>query len=306
MPSPPAATLIDAVLGLVLGSAGQEAGNRFSIEGLTFSPGKDGAHELAIRKLEATALRLASGPHVLEVGQLVLGQLVAQVRIEGGKPRLSALEAASAEISGLKIDGPIAGDDTARLAAGAWSLGPLTTADGTIHAKIVDAHLLFDADVTVPIRQGQVHFKDTSVEHVGPDSRLGVSRLGLYVDAPNGRSYLYQFASAPVLGVEYEKRGAFLGPWVTDRGSLQLQPFGEGLLRGIGGREAPRFTAQARLLFERTAVMNAGAAQLGCDELTGNLSLRLTVDGARVRFALHPANMKLSGLRLHLSAPQGA
>ena len=88
----------------------------------------------------------------------------------------------------------------------------------------------------MPIRQGQVDFKDATVEHVGPDSRMGVSRLGLYVDAPNGRSYLYQFPSAPVAGVEYERRGALLGPFVTDRGNLRLQEFGEWLLRKPGGQ----------------------------------------------------------------------
>src|SRR4051812_3101593 len=37
---------------------------------------------------------------------------------------------------------------------GAWSLGPLAAADGAVRAKIIDAHLMFDADVTVPIRPG--------------------------------------------------------------------------------------------------------------------------------------------------------
>lgn len=145
-------------------------------------------------------------------------------------------------------------------AAGSWSLGPLAAADGTIRAEIVDAQLLFDADVTVPIRAGEVDLGDATVEHVGPDSRIGVSRLGLYVDAPNGRSYLLQFASAPVDGVEYERRGALLGPWVTDRGKLRLQPFGEWLLRQSGGAPAMTLTEQSRRLFARTAV--SGEVQL--------------------------------------------
>ena len=135
-----------------------------------------------------------------------------------------------------------------------WLLAPLATADGTIRSKIIDAHLMFDADVTVPIRHGRIDFDDATVEHVGPDSRMGVSRLGLYVDAPNGRSYLYQFPATPLEGVEFEHRGALLGPWVSDRGKLHLQAFAEAMLRQAPGGHGPGFTEQARLLLDRTSV----------------------------------------------------
>jgi hypothetical protein len=173
--------------------------------------------------------------------------------------RIDKLEASSVRVH-LTPNLP-AGTARNQSAAGPWSLAPLAAADGTIHAEIVDAQLLFDADVTVPIRAGEVDLGDASVEHVGPDSRMGVSRLGLYVDAPNGRSYLFQFASAPVDGVEYERRGALLGPWVTDRGKLRLQAFGESLLRQGGGGPAMGLTEQARQLLARTSV--SGDVQLG-------------------------------------------
>jgi len=247
-----APSLIDALLGSKL------SGDRVSLEGLTMAVAAHGALEFGLRRLEMASLRVASGPLVLEVGKLAFDQLVALVRIDGGGVRLSKLEAAGAELSGVKVRGPL---DFAP-AAGPWTLGPLAGADGTVRAEIVDAHLLFDADVTVPIRRGRIGFEDATVEHVGPDSRMGVSRLGLYVDAPNGRSYLYQFSSPPVAGVEYERRGAMPGPWaVTDRGSLQLQPFAEWLLRQPLGGQAHGLTEQARLLFGRTAV--SGQVQLG-------------------------------------------
>ncbi|HEY0822623.1 MAG TPA: hypothetical protein VGD76_02460 [Ramlibacter sp.] len=275
------ASILDRVLGLALSPAAPDAGNRVSIEGLAFGPGQDGATELRILRFEASALRLSSGPFTLEIGKLALHQLAAQVRTEGGRPRLHAANAASAEFSGVKAYGPLAlppppGPAThvvhvhgatpasspgASAPATSWSLAPLAAAEGTLRAEIVDAHLLFDADVTVPIRQGLVEFRDATVEHVGPDSRMGASRLGIYVDAPNGRSYLYQFASAPVAGVEYERRGAMLGPWVTDRGRLHLQPFGEWLLRQLAGGQALGVTEQARLLFDRTRV--SGEVRLG-------------------------------------------
>ena len=278
-----AASILDLLPGLALGPAGQEDGNRLALEGVTLDSGADGTLQAGIRKLEASSLRLASGPLVLEVERATLLQLMGQVRVHGGRPHLRSLEAASADLSGLKLHGPLAFPREAMATlhamaagggappsgegasvqpgAGTWCLGPLAGADGLIRAEILDAHLLFDADVTVPIRRGQVDFNAATVEHVGPDSRMGVSRLGIYVDAANGRSYLYQFPSAPVGGVDYERRGALLGPWVTERGRLHLQPFAEGLLRqGLPGH-GQGLTEQARQLFDRTAV--AGDVQLG-------------------------------------------
>jgi hypothetical protein len=283
MPAALTASIVDFLRGLALGSLEQDESNRFTLDGLTLGAGKDGAPEIAIRRLEATSLRLASGPIVLEVGRLALHKIVAQVRTEGGRPRLGALEAANAEVSGVKVHGPLTlpgpprealrasqvmvaapasgATPAGQAAGGPWFLGPLAAAEGSLRAKIVDAHLMFDADVTVPLHQGEVDFNDATVEHVGPDSRMGVSRLGVYVDAPNGRSYLYQFPSAPVGGVEYERRGALLGPMVSDRGKLQLQAFAEGLLRQLRAGLGFGITEQARQLFDRTAL--AGEVQAG-------------------------------------------
>lgn len=282
MASALSASLIELMFGLKLGHLAQDPSNRLSFEGLAVSPRPDGALDIGAGKFEAASLRLTSGPLMLEVGRLALHQLAAQVRMEAGQPLLDALELATAELSAVRVQSPLTltpppkegshGSHAPRSArasgAGShepprdsWDLGPLAAADGTLRAEIVDAHLLFDADVTVPVRHGRVDFNQATVEHVGPDSRMGVSRLGLYVDAPNGRSYLYQFPSALVAGVEYERRGALPGPWVADRGKLLLQPFGEGLLRQGTGGHGLGFTEQARLLFDRTAV--SGDLQLG-------------------------------------------
>lgn len=365
------ATLIaETLLGMQLGPAGQGAGNRFAADGLTMAPEPEGALRIGIERLEAASLRLARGALVLEIGQAALHRIAGQVRIEQGRPRLGFLQAARAELSDVKVHGPLAvpapprGElhgtrAAAERSAGPWCLGPLGSADGTIRAEIVDAHLMFDADVTVPIRGGQIDFNQASVEHVGPDSRMGASRFGLYVDAPNGRSYLYQFSATPVAGVAYERRGARLGPWVTERGLVQLQAFGEGLLRqGAAGR-GPGFTEQARLLFDRTAVSgeirlgdgrlaapgvqvelagradgrnairlhsdavgrgftleiaslaareavaNAGRTELGCDEITGSLVLRLLLEGGQLRYACSAANLTMAGLRVQPRPPRG-
>jgi hypothetical protein len=279
-----AASIANLLLGLELGPSGKAARNRCSFEGITWKPGHEGVLEVGIHEFEATTLRLASGALALDIGRIAVHQLAGQVRTEAGVHRLSAAQAVEAELSGVMLQGPLvmtphmlavwealrgpggaassAGAAPAHpAAAGAWCLGPLGEAEGTIRGQITDAHLLFDAEVTVPIRQGQVDFNDATVEHVGPDSRMGVSRLGLYVDAPNGRSYLYQFASAPLAGVEFERRGALLSPWVSERGKLHLQAFAEAMQRqGVDGG-SQGLTQQARLLLGRTAL--SGKVQLG-------------------------------------------
>jgi hypothetical protein len=265
MAAAPAPPIIDLILGLALGSTSPEAGNRLSLEGLALAARPDGMLEIGIRKFEATALRVASGPLTLELGRLAVHQLLAVVRMEGGRPHVDAFQAAGAELSDVKVHGPLVlpavDSTTASAPATSWRLDPLAAADGTIRAKIVDAHLLFDADVTVLVRQGRVDFNQATVAHAGPDSRMGISRLGLYVDAANGRSYLYQFSTAPVGGVEYERRGGFLGGWGADRGKLELQPFAEGLLRQHRGGLTQGITQQTRVLLARTSA--SGEVRLG-------------------------------------------
>ena len=277
MTTPVAASILDLLLGLELGALGQAARDRWSLEGVSFKRRQDGVLEAGARHFEATALHLACGELALEIGRIAVHACVAQVRTESGVPRLAAIEAAEAELSGVTLQGPLTvppqiraawdalqsagGAAPATAAADAWCLEPLGTAEGTVRGRITDAHLLFDADVTVPIRHGEVDFNDATVEHVGPDSRMGVSRLGLYVDAPNGRSYLYQFASAPLAGVEFERRGALLSPWVSERGKLHLKAFAETMLRQLGGGLRQGLTEQARLLLGRTAL--SGEVRLG-------------------------------------------
>ncbi len=199
-----------------------------------------------------------------------------------------------------------------------WVLEPLDSAEGALHATITDAALLFDAKVTVPVAGGEVDFNAASVEHIGPDSRMGISRQGLYVDAPGGRSYLLQFATAPEAGVRYEQRGALLEHWTTDRGQLWLRPFTESMLALMaraGPRAAGGFTAQARTLLARTAMrgtlrLGDGVIDLGPlrARLTGRVEGRNAVmlesaaAGKGVSLALD--DVALADLRLRLGAQE--
>ena len=115
-----------------------------------------------------------------------------------------------------------------------WRLDPLGSLDGTLHADIVDAAWIFDAEVTIPISGGRVDFNRATVEHIGPDSSMGVSRMGVYVDAPNGRTYLFLLSATHVPGVRFERRDSGLLPgWTGDRGASELQPLLECLLSGM-------------------------------------------------------------------------
>lgn len=272
-----ASLLTEIVSGILLGSSGGESRNQWSFDGLAATPRSDGGLDLAADQLSASNVRIAWGPHTLEVSRLSLRCLTAHVHRVGSSLSIGPVAASGAELSGVSLSGPLSvppqlgqlwsnarspAPAPARpkpaTAAGAapddWRLEPLAAAEGHLRAQIADAHLVFDADVTIPVHGGQIDFNRAKVQHVGPDSRMGVSRMGIYVDAPNGRQYLYQFDGAPLSGVELEQRGSLLAGGVSDRGRLTLQLYAEAVLRQAASGTSQGLTEQARLLLERTAV----------------------------------------------------
>ena len=298
-----AASLVDALTGLEIAGIDGPASNGFALKGLAVRAAQDGALEVRAQTAEAASLRMVHGAFVLQVGQLVLHDLACTVHLGEGGPRLSQLQVARAEVSAASLQGPVVFTprQVAAASQGTWSLAPLAAADGKIRAQIKDATLIFDADVTVPIRAGQVDFNEATVEHVGPDSHMGVSKLGIYVDAPNGRSYLYQFSPAPVAGVAYERRGAFLGQRVSDRGSLQLQAFAEAMLLHATAGPGAGFTDQARLLLARTAL--SGFVQLGDGNFAApGLEAELSGRGAERNIVRLQSDAVGRGLTLDLAA----
>lgn len=140
----------------------------------------------------------------------------------------------------------------------AWTLAPLENLSGELSVHVTDAAWVLDADVRLPIRAGGIDFNQATVSHVGPDSSMGLSRMGVYVDAPNGRQYLAMVTGTRLDGARFEQRGALLGSLVTDRGALALAPLVQAVLDG-----ARPFTpaAGAQALLRRTRV--EGSFQLG-------------------------------------------
>jgi hypothetical protein len=142
---------------------------------------------------------------------------------------------------------------------------------------------------------------------------MGLSRQGLYVDAPNGRTYLYLLGASQVPGARFERRGPLFGARVIDRGALELRPFVEGLLAPAAlGR--PAHETQAQL--DRTRL--SGMLQLG-DGLLGNERVEVTLTGraqGRNRIALTAAvvghevvarlpELSASGARFHALGRSG-
>jgi hypothetical protein len=57
-------------------------------------------------------------------------------------------------------------------------------------------------------------------------------------------------------------------------------------------------TVEMTALSVRQAVFDAGDAQLACDRVAGTLTLQLSVDAGRLRFASDFGTLKMSGLSL--------
>jgi len=182
----------------------------------------------------------------------------------------------------------------------AWRVEPLASLEGTLRAEIVDAAWIFDADVTIPIAAGRIDFNRATVAHVGPDSSMGVSRSGVYVDAPNGRTHLFQWSAANLPGVEFERRGIGLGPFrAADRGAIELRPL---LERVLAGTSIGTLASNVRALLERTRV--SGEFRLG-DGTVGDERRRIVLAGAergRNHVELSPA---LRGRGLVVRIPEG-
>ena len=205
-----------------------------------------------VESIELTGVELRAD------GQNVQGLRADQVRLRGIEATLAG--------GGLPLP------DRPRTA---WRLEPLAALKGRLQAYITDAHWSVDADVHVPIDAGRIDFDRVTVEHIGPDSSMGASHLGIYVDAPNGRNYLYRFSTPHVPGVHFEPRaGLAAGGGTGGRGAMELQSFVEALLSGMALGDAPH-PVEAQL--DRTRL--SGTLQLG-DGALGMDGVRMVLEGS--------------------------
>lgn len=244
-PAQPAANALLPWLPRLLGIEGA-APNAIELTGLAFEPRADGGGvALRIARLAARGLRLRSGPAGVDIGEAVLTGV--ELTLADTPPVLQAVAVERVQLRDVRLDAGAALALPPKNAPGGaapatpdpWQLDAVAGLYGRVRAYVTDAAWVVDADVTVPIQRGRIDFDAVEVAHVGPDSRMGVSHLGVYVDAPGGRQYLYTFALPQVPGVAFERRGLGFGPFVADRGAIELQPFVASLLRAAAAGMAP-------------------------------------------------------------------
>ncbi|WP_395139408.1 hypothetical protein [Schlegelella aquatica] len=164
-------------------------------------------------------------------------------------------------------------------ASGAWHLDALGGLHGFVHAFITDALWKVDAEVRVPVAQGTVDFDQVTVAHIGPDSSMGLSRGGLYVDARHGgRQYLYLWTEGEMPGATYEQRDG--GGRSGSRGRLDVRRFVHGVLAGglLGAGSLPGRPAHRRLAATLDRTRLNGELQLG-DGALGSADLHLVLEG---------------------------
>jgi len=173
----------------------------------------------------------------------------------------------------------------------------------------------------VPIRQGAVDFNAIVIEHIGPNSLMGVSPAGIHVTGPAGqvRVPLVAFLSPPP-GVSFGTDGGF--PFARgDRGRIDLLPFLHALLESPPGQPLAR-PADPNLSGALARTRVKGEVQLGNGtlargrqriELAGRAAgkNRCTLDSPSIaqrlvigvpQFAATAASLALLGRELRVAA----
>lgn len=212
--------------------------------------------------------------------------------------RAQGLTAGELRLEGLRLQATLGLADLLAVArrhaaATAPVLDALRNTEGRVQAFVTDAAWILDATVTVPIHQGRIDFDDVDVDHLGPDSSMGLSAGGLYVDAPLqqlGRRFLYLFTTALPAGLQVEQRHSGSA---VDRGAVDLPALVAALLQSP---QAPgRWTNEdaQRAALSRSRV--AGELQLG----EGDLQVGDGALGAGLRFTGHAQGAN----RVALSSP---
>jgi hypothetical protein len=141
------------------------------------------------------------------------------------------------------------------MAPGDWRFDALDRMEGALRVFIRDAAWVVDADISIPVTAGRLDFDHVVVEHLGPNSSMGISRNSIYIDAPNQvRTDLFRFGTPTVPGAVFETRGAgFPGTRVTDRGSIELKAFIEAMLEAPADQQVGGIASrEVQVMLDRT------------------------------------------------------
>jgi len=174
--------------------------------------------------------------------------------------------------------------------------------DGDIRAVITDALWIIDAEITASIVKGRIDFNRVIVEHIGPNSTMGIGPTGIHVTAPHrARVNLITFGAQPMPGVSLHAAGAPRSR-VRDRGRLDLAPFIQAVFASAPGHPMARL-ADARLRGPLHRTRLSGELRMGNGRLgTATHSIVLTGrEGGKNRIELSSLAI---GKRLIVRAPQ--
>lgn len=233
-PLPPAATGLARIPGVDLACAS------LATQGLAITATPEGRCTLVAERVVAQGVRGVIAHATVEIAEMTLADVRSEIVPVAGAPALASFNARTLTLEGLQAalareafaaTGPVA---EVRLDA-------LAALEGLVHAFVTNALWFVDADISVPVRQGAIDFNDVEIEHVGPNSTLGVSPAGIHVEGPakQRRMPVVTFGAPPPPGVSFATDSRL--PFVrSDRGRLDLLPFLQALL------EAPRDAPVAR------------------------------------------------------------
>lgn len=214
--------------------------------GLALEPGPDGSLRARADTLTLRQLRLQLAGATVLVPKVVLTRAVLRFGAQPTQPsfELLGLRADDIQLEGVEL---VLAARPGGMAPGDWRFDALERMEGSLRVFIRDAAWVVDADISIPVRAGRLDFDHVVVEHLGPNSAMGIGRNSIYIDAPNHvRTDLFRFGAPTVPGAVFETRGAgFTGTRVTDRGSIELKTFVEAMLEappdrpvgGVAGRE---------------------------------------------------------------------
>ncbi|MCM5678986.1 hypothetical protein M8A51_05510 [Schlegelella sp. S2-27] len=221
--------------------------------------------------IEARDLQWQLGGLTLRVARARLESLSARFTpaANGRPPRLQQADIGRLQLMGVEVDEAEL-PDAAPPHGEPWRLDALAGLQGLVHAFVTDAVWVVDAEVQLRLRDGRIDFNGVSVEHIGPDSSMGISRGGVYVDSPKlGREYLYLFTANDVPGARFETLSSGRVRRITDRGQLDLRAFVEGLLaqqpHAWPGKLADRHVAGTLDRTRLTAELQLGDGALGAE-----------------------------------------
>ena len=136
------------------------------------------AHRLLLRDVHLNA-----GLAEIIVARLTLrhARLMLASPPSTGSLEVQGLHADEVDLEGVEV---MPGVAMAGLpSTGGWRFDALSTLHGVLEAYIRDAAWVVDAHIRLPVAYGRVDFNTVVVEHVGPNSSMGVGRRGVYMEA---------------------------------------------------------------------------------------------------------------------------